>query len=214
MVSKMTKRITLSLFIPLFLSLFLFASPAMAENFDEGGLQYLAVQKRLRTPTHEFTGWIGSLPLDAFIKGLTGSAAYTLHFDDLWAWEIANVTYSYGLETDLKAELESLPLPLGPTPFETVDYFVTSNLVVKPVYGKFAILNDSILHGELLLIAGGGYGWMTVTSRPVVDVGFALRVYAGEMLSLRLDVRDYAFVNIDDIHNEIWVALGASIAVN
>jgi hypothetical protein len=94
------------------------------------GLDKVAVQNRLHTMTHEFSAWVGTLPLDAFKKGLTFSGSYTLHFTDLLAWEIGQFTYSHGIETDLNAELENLSI--GPTPFEVVRYYVTSNLMLKP----------------------------------------------------------------------------------
>ena len=38
-----------------------------------------------------------------------------------------------------------------------------------------------------------------------------MRVYGGKHVSVRLDVRDYFFFNIDDTENEIWIALGLSL---
>lgn len=163
--------------------------------------------------THEFGGWIGALPLDAFVKGVTFSAAYTVHFTDLIAWEVGQFTYSYHVETDLKDDLASMSNPVGPTPFEVVKYFATSSVILKPVYGKLAVLNRSIIFGEFYLLAGGGYGWMTITKRPVINAGIGFRVYAGKYLSFRLDFRDYMFVNKEDLHNELWLGLGISLSV-
>ncbi len=168
-----------------------------------------AVQDRRHTQAHEFTAAVGVLPLDAFEKGLTVSGAYTLHFDDLYAWEVAHFTYSFPLETDLKDDLRAFDLQ--PTPFERVEYFVTTSFVFKPLYWKGAWLNESLSHGELLLLLGGGYGWLTRTSRPVADVGAAVRLYASEWASLRLDVRWVPFFNLDDLQNELWIGLGVSL---
>ena len=60
----------------------------------------------------------------------------------------------------------------------------------------------------MFLLAGGGYGRMTLTDRVVVDVGAGGRIYVGKYVSFRLDVRDYMFILKDDLHNELWVALG------
>ena len=38
-----------------------------------------------------------------------------------------------------------------------------------------------------------------------------MRIYAGSVVSFRIDVRDYMFVNLDDLHNELWVALGLAL---
>ena len=176
----------------------------------EEGLSTLAVQNRQHTMTHEFSAWIGTLPLDAFTKGLTFTGGYTIHFTDLIAWEIGQFTYSYHVDTDLKADLEELLA--APTPFEVVKYFATSSLLIKPVYGKLAVLNNVLIYAEMYLLVGAGYGWMTITDRPVADAGAGMRVYAGKYVSFRIDIRDYMFFNADDLHNELWIALGIALS--
>lgn len=181
--------------------------PAVASA--QGELPSLAVQNRKYTDTHEFTLTAGSLPIDAFEKGLTLSGAYTLHFSDTIAWEVVQYYYSFGVDTDLKDELKAFDLQA--TPFERVEQFVTTNFVFKPLYWKGAWLNDALTYGEFLIFAGGGYGWLTNTQRPVIDVGVGARVYASEWVSFRLDVRGLAFVNADDSQNELWIGLGVSL---
>jgi outer membrane beta-barrel protein len=189
-------------------------SPLIAlagDDDDDRGLETLAVQNRQFTMAHEFSAWIGTLPLDAFEKGLTFTGAYTLHFNDIIAWEVGQFTYSYGIDAELKEELEN-SVSLKPTPFEVVKWFATTNLVFKPVYGKLAVLNRSTIFSELFIVLGGGYGKLTITERAVIDVGIGMRIYAGKYVSFRLDVRDYMFVNRDDIHNELWIALGICLS--
>ncbi|MCB9548358.1 MAG: outer membrane beta-barrel domain-containing protein [Myxococcales bacterium] len=175
----------------------------------EAPLPARAVQNRAHTQTHEFTVAVGTLPLDAFRKGLTLSGGYTLHFSDRWAWEAVQYTYSYPISTDLEDELRAYDL--RPTPFERLESYVATNVVLKPLYFKGAWFNEHLTYGELLLLAGGGYGWLTRTQRPMVDVGVATRVYATDWVSLRLDVRGLSFFNADDLHNELWIGLGASL---
>ncbi|MEZ4473541.1 MAG: outer membrane beta-barrel domain-containing protein [bacterium] len=186
----------------------LLALGATAAHAD-GPLPARAVQNRTHTQTHEFTVAVGSLPLDAFRKGVTLSGAYTLHFTDLWAWEAVQYTYSYPISTDLEDELRAYDL--RPTPFERLESYVASNVVLKPLYFKGAWLNDHLTFGELLFLAGGGYGWLTRTARPMVDAGIATRIYATEWVSFRLDVRGMSFFNADDFHNELWIGLGVSL---
>ena len=173
------------------------------------GLDKVAVQNRQHAITHEISAWIGTLPIDAFKKGLTFSGAYTLHFTDLLAWEIGQFTYSYGIETDLNAELENLSV--GPTPFEVVRYYVTSNLMFKPIYQKMAALNKALIYGELFIVVGGGYAWLTNHGRPIIDVGAGMRVYAGRFVSFRVDIRDLMLVTTGDVKNEIWIALAVCL---
>jgi len=203
---KFVTILTLSLIMTL-ISSFSFASDDVNES-----LNTLAVQNRQHSMTHEFSAFVGILPMDAFTKGMTVSGAYSLHFSDVVGWEVGQFTYSFGVDTKLREDLEALPQPAGPTPFEVVQYFVTSNLLFKPIYGKMAVLNHRVIYGEFFLALGGGYGWMTITGRPIADAGLGFRVYAGKYLSFRLDARNYMFINTEDIHNELWIGLGIDLS--
>jgi outer membrane beta-barrel protein len=188
------------------------AGPAAAQDLDETeGLRTLAVQQRHHHHWHELNVGIGILPLDAFRKGLTLSGSYTLHFNHLFAWEIVR---AYGsvveIETDLQADLENLGI--SPTPFETVQWAATSSFVFTPFYGKFAVVNRTLLFAEIFLVAGAGYGWLTNSQNVVVNAGGGLRFFFGEYFSLRFDIRWEGFVaGAEDLHNELWISLGASI---
>jgi hypothetical protein len=61
--------------------------------------------------------------------------------------------------------------------------------------------------------AGGGYGKMTITGRPVLDFGAGMRFYSGRLVSFRVDVRDYVFVTKGATDNELWVAAGISLGL-
>jgi outer membrane beta-barrel protein len=187
--------------------------PAEAKDSGDRGPRTVAVQNRIHTMRHEYSAWVGSLPADAFTKGVTFTGAYTLHFTDLLAWEVANFTYSLPVDTRLADELENLPQPVGPTPFEIVKYYGTSSVVVKPVYGKFAVLNRSLIYQELFAVAGAGYGKLTITGRPVIELGVGTRFYSGKVVSFRFDARDCFFLTKGDTENEVWLALGLSLGL-
>ncbi len=168
------------------------------------------VQNRRTVPTYEWTLAAGLLPLDAFKKGLTASGALTIHQNHRWAWEALSLAYSFEMKTDLQEQLQTF-YSLQPTPFERVKLFALSNLVFKPLYWKGSWLNESMAYGELLLVAGGGYGWLSQTSRPAFDAGFAIKLLHENDLATRLDVRMISFFNAEDVHNELWVNLGFSL---
>ncbi|MBN1656641.1 MAG: outer membrane beta-barrel domain-containing protein [Deltaproteobacteria bacterium] len=195
--------------------------PASSVSADEGdeashGYAAMAVQNRLYTQTGELTAFVGVLPMDAFTKGLTLSAAYTHHFSDHWAWEVVHFFYSFHIETDLRDDLEAFDL--GPIPFEVIEHqMVTSNAVFKPVYWKGSVYNDSLIYGELMVLAGAGYAWFTRSERMAVDLGIAMRVYVSGLLSFRVDVRHHIFFDDEifkqaNLDHELWIGLGTSIS--
>jgi outer membrane beta-barrel protein len=167
------------------------------------------VQNRQALDSYEWTVSAGSLPLDAFKKGITASGGLTLHYNHQWAWEAVQYTYSFEYKTTLEDELRRFKLES--TPFERVESYVTSNVVFKPLYWKGAWLNQSMSYGEFFLLAGGGYGWLSLTSRPVVDGGAGIKLFHTNGIATRLDVRWLTFFNAEDFHHELWVGLGVSL---
>jgi outer membrane beta-barrel protein len=182
---------------------------AMPLQAQDGIIPKVAVQNRKFNQGLEWTVFAGTLPLDAFKKGITAGGALTMHLNETWAWEAINYQYSFEWKTALEDELRVFELRA--TPFERVNHFATSNLVFKPLYWKGSWLNQSLVFGELFFVAGGGYGWLTQTNRPVVDFGFGVKLFHTNSIQTRLDVRALSFINQDDFHNELWIGLGLSL---
>jgi len=192
------------------------ASDAAAQDDEDDASPYasVVVQNRRHLGTHEISAGVGVLPLDAFTKGVTANASYTLHFNETWAWEVGQFVYSFHVDTDLNSELETFEL--RPTPFELLEYYAMSHLVFKPIYWKGSWLNDSLIYGEMFFVVGAGYGWYTRSSRPGTDIGLGMRLFGTGILSFRLDVRYLAFFDdsiLDDFEtrNDLWINLGTSL---
>lgn len=180
--------------------------PAFAQGST---LSTVAVQNRRHLERHEFGVAVGVLPLDAFTKGVTVSGAYTLHFDELFAWELVQGTYAFPMDTHLKADLDALDVQ--PTPFERVEWYATSAFMFKPIYWKGTLLNANLVYGEIFFTVGGGFGGLTRSRRPAAEVGMGMRLYASERISFRIDIRDIAFFTASDVQNELWIGLGISL---
>jgi len=198
-----------------------FAPAAFAQYDDEeGGGTAVVIQNRKFKMAHEFTLQGGTLPLDAFFKGVTLSGRYTLHFDDFSAWEIAGGSYSFNLDTGLKDQLinnfgvqaEALP---------TLLLVIDSNYIMKPFYGKLALFNRTLLYAELFIAAGATVTyWSDGSFRPGPDVGAGLRFFVTEWFSLRTDIRHAVVFNsipiVDPnatIEGVLFLGVGASFNV-
>jgi outer membrane beta-barrel protein len=182
------------------------ASPAAAqvEVPPEEGEEWMAkqaIQNRKHVLRHELAIAIGTLPVDAYYKGLTGTASYTLHVSRSWAWEIFNVGYSKNFWTSLRRDLEeNWRNPASPQVIPEIQIFGDSNLVFKPFYGKLAYLNRSLVYGEFYLAAGPAVAWYNTDKDRLsvgADVGFGFRVHLSPHWSVRLDVRYYRFQSLE-----------------
>ena len=173
---------------------------AQSEELENPGT-VSAVQERAYRMSHELTLGVGVLPLDAFYKGLMAQVGYTYHFSDSFGWQIGRAAYSYNIDSGLKSQLER-DFGVLPTAFSEVRYFVGSDLMWTPLYGKGSWLNHTVTHFEGFGVLGGsvfnlvnGLNSASTTFRPAVNVGIGLRVYSGRHLSYRFDLTDNVIVS-------------------
>jgi outer membrane beta-barrel protein len=197
------------------------ALPAMAAYDDEeGGGSAVVIQNRRFRMQHEFTLEAGLLPLDAFFKGVTATARYTLHFGDFHAWEIAAGTYSFNFDTGLTDQLRN---NFGVTPqrLPALQLMIESDYVMRPVYGKYALFNRAIIYSEVFVAAGITVSyWNDNSFRPGPNLGLGARVFVTEWLSFRLDVRHAVVFNGIPVVSTNWAmdqvfyaGIGASIGL-
>lgn len=200
-------------------------APALARADSDEDAPVFAVQNRKFNLKHEFDIGVGVLPINAFTKGLTASAAYTYHFSPMWAWEIARFAWSFGLGTGLRDELVN-DFMVDATKLQNINYFGSSSLVVKPLYGKLAFTNRRVVHVEVFFALGASVGVFTNAAqspnaissntggviRPGFDAGGGFRFFLDEHFSLRLDIRDLTYFKAGPAtDSELY--LGLSLAV-
>ena len=160
---------------------------AQSDEVDSG--RVVAVQDRPFRLVHEFTASVGVLPIDAFYTGLSLGGAYTLHFNDVIAWEALSFHYSGNVDSGLESELAERwsVLPDGEPELE---YLASTHVILTPLFGKFTFLNDSIVHVSTYLSVGGGLAKFDDGFRPQGSIGPGLRLFFGDVVSTRLDLRN------------------------
>jgi len=162
--------------------------PAFAGEDEEPG-QLAAVQRRKFRMDHEVFLAAELQPLDAFYKGLGPVAGYTLHFNDVLAWELLRGGYSFRLKTGLRDQLEK-DFAVSPTKFEEMEWYVGTAAMITPFYGKFALVNRAVTHAELFVLLGATLGSFTGnTYKPGPQAGLGLRFFLSEWISVRFDFR-------------------------
>ncbi len=161
---------------------------AQAEELENPGT-VSAVQERAYRMQHELNLSVGILPLDAFYKGLYAQVGYAFHFSDSFAWQVGRGAYVYSARTGLRDQLER-DFNVLPTNFEEVQFFVGSDLMWKPLYGKLSVLNKYVVHGEVYLLVGASIFKFTSAFRPGVNLGGGARLFLSKYASVRLDVTE------------------------
>lgn len=189
---------------------------AQADELEEGGQLY-AIQNRKHLVSHEFAIGVGTVPLDAFYKGVTFAGSYTFHFDDELAWEILGGAYSLNVKTSLREDLEQ-NFGVQPTEFPELRLLFNSNFVWKPLYGKMVFRNSSLLYAELFLTAGPAVAsYVNVENLFIgLNAGLGARLYLSRAFAIRADVRWYEIVNtgdFGDFRGELLLQLGIGLNI-
>ena len=70
------------------------------------------------------------------------------------------------------------------------------NLIWKPFYGKFSVLNKSVVHAEVFLLLGATLFKFTNAFRPGVNLGGGVRIFLSRYVSFRLDVTNNVVIPI------------------
>lgn len=168
----------------------LFSLPAAAqlEELENPG-KVAAVQPRPYRMHHELSLAVGLLPLDAFYKNVYGQVQYAYHFTDEFAWQVGRGAYGYNIDTGLRRELETTYGVL-PTTIDQIQYFVGSDLMWTPFFGKFALLNKALLYFDAHLILGVTVFKFTNAFRAGINVGGGVRLFQSKYVSFRLDCTD------------------------
>ncbi len=178
------------------LLLVVFATPSFSQNQIEA-LQNpgvtSAVQSRAFRLKHELNLSVGALPLDAFYKAFTAQVGYAYHFSDVLAWQVGRGAFAYRTQTNLRQELERR-FGVSATPTEQVEFFLGSDILYSPLYGKLAVVNQSLVFGQAFLVLGGTVFKFTNSFRPAANVGGGFRIFVSQLASVRLQFDNHVVI--------------------
>lgn len=169
-----------------------FAPAVFAQNLElENPGSVSAIQKRPYRMSFEFNPVVvGTLPLDAFYKSYYLAGGVVVHFNDYLGWQVGRGAYCFNVSTGLRDLLEKT-FSVLPTANDEINWFVGSDVMFKPFFGKTAVLNTWVLHYEAYFLVGAALFKYTVGGfQPGVNLGGGIRLFHTRYVSYRLDVTD------------------------
>jgi outer membrane beta-barrel protein len=160
------------------------AEPAV----EAGGVE--AIQRRTYELANEIDLTVGVLPGDPYTKGLIAGGGYVFHFTDHFAWNVAHAGYSYDVTTSLRDQL-TRDFGAPSSAFEQPQFFVGSDVIFKPFYGKSSVVNQYVVHFDAQIVVGVNvWKYQVGGFAPAVNFGAGVRVFQNHVMSWRLDVTD------------------------
>ena len=186
------------------------AQAGVEEDLDHGNVY--AIQTRAYRMNHEFSLSLAFMPLDAYYKYFGFSGHYALHFNNIWAWEAIHFTFTeyLNINTGLKKELNTRWESNTIGKLRRLDMMLDTNLMVKPFYGKLALMNGSVVYSEAYFLVGLGAQKYQIGWKPDFDIGAGVRVYLNNKFSLRLETRYYMFFDGKSVDSLLYFSLGFS----
>jgi len=182
-------------------------APALEEDLDQG--KVFAIQARDYRMNHEFSLSMAFLPLDAFYKFFAVSGHYVVHFTDMWAWEAIHFSFSKYMDIDTGLEKElSDKWDISATDTPKIDYFIDTNLMLKPLYGKMTLFDSLVIYMETYFILGIGAEKFQTAWFPAGDVGVGMRIFLTDTLSLRFEVREYVYLEEGGVGSTLYFGIG------
>jgi len=193
--------------------LLLFPALSMCAEADEETVS--AIQNRIFFRHHELDLSGGYIADDDFFHIFPAALSYTFNFNELWSWEVCRFQYMFTMEKDLKTDL--LELGVQPSRYPEQRYALHSHLIIKPLYGKAAFLNRSVINHETYFFAGGGvtqyewlrsYGESETENAASVSLGGGMKFFLNERFCLNFEVRDVMNFREDKTENTVFFGLG------
>jgi outer membrane beta-barrel protein len=180
---------------------------ALEGELDQG--KVFAIQDRDFRMNHEFSISLAFLPLDAFYKFFAVSGHYVLHFNDLWAWEAIHFSFSKFLDIDtgLKKQMND-DWDVSATDTPKVDYFLDTNLMIKPMYGKVALFDSWVINLETYFLIGIGAEKFQTAWFPSADLGVGMRIFITNTISLRIEAREYLYLEEGGVESTLYMGIG------
>ncbi len=211
------------------------SAPAPEEKADESAIDLTqadrirAVSRKtfLKRGRFEATPFIGASTNDAFFQHWNGGLRLSYHIVDSLSVDVGGGFNFLTLELP---SVEIVKRQQSAIPDEAVLFGnLDAGFTFSPIYGKFAILDDWILHFDGFM--SGGLGVVVDSNRyaffgqtlpeflpgvnPAVELGIGGRVFVTDWLVIRADVRDYFYPQwrsgISTLQNLLYFNVGLAI---
>jgi outer membrane beta-barrel protein len=131
---------------------------------------------------------------DAFFQHYLVGASVSYHFADSAAFELrGGYVFASVRSSAIQIVRQDAGAVLNNPP--VFRYHADADFDWAPIYGKFSLLGEGILHFDTYITGGGGAFGTDSGAHPSFNVGLGLRTFLSQWLTVRLELRDYFFTD-------------------
>ncbi len=206
------------------LILIFLCAPVVSADNVKGEENVFAVQEKMFHKYHELAFSTGYIASDDFYHVFPVGMAYTFHFDDRLSWEVARIYADFNTEKNI---LEDLLKDFGAAPVKYYEpkFQLLTHLVIRPFYGKDAVLNKTVVNHETYFLAGGGIDFYTVNHSDgitegkdeaalILSMGAGIKYFLNQKMNLAFEVRDFITYRGDEVVNNMWFGVNVGYGFN
>ncbi len=184
-----------------------------------------AIQEKIFFKYHELTLVTGYISNDDFHEVFPVGIAYTYNFNDTFSWEVLRGYYDFTIEKDLMDDLLN-QFAASPVEIYRPQAQLLSHIVFRPLYGKDAVLNKTIINHETYFYAGGGIdiykkeypdsaaGSASDEMAMCVSFGTGIKYFINESVNMAFEIRDLVSFRENEIENRLWFGVNFGFRFN
>jgi len=173
------------------------ATEDAVEDDDETSLadRIKAVQRKvfIKRRRLELTPLLGLSVNDPFFQHVTLGGALAYHVADAFSVEARGGFVLSAAETNAVRFVRRETDSLLDEAQRQLEYHGELDLLWSPIYGKFSLFGEMILHFDTYVAAGGGVFATDAGPYGAANLGIGQRWFLSEWLVLRLEYRNYFF---------------------
>lgn len=170
------------------------------ETVDIGTIadEDIVVVQRLLYPKDDRTelgAHLGVMPFDAYLLTPNIQLSFDKHFDEKLSFSVL-AGGGYGLKNGTYRELSGEEFGVEPDAYRYLGS-VLAGVAWSPIYAKMNVNADRIIHHDAYVVARAGVTFEASTipeggffPSPTLSLGGGMRLWLGEKLALRMELRD------------------------
>lgn len=183
---------------------------------SQGDEEVFAVQNRVFHRNHEIDLSVGYIADDEYYTVFPVSLGYTFSFNENWSWEVGRFQYFFNQDRNLQEDLIN-DFGAQTEYFSEPKYMANTHLVFKPLYGKSAVMNRSVVNHETYFFAGPGVtryerefsNGDTETEDAVnASFGAGFRYFLSQRYCLNFEIRDIVSFRDENTENNLYFGIG------
>ncbi len=180
-----------------------------------------AIQEKVFFKYHELAFVTGYISNEDFHEVFPLGLAYTYNFDDRKSWEVFRFYYDFTMKKDLMKDLEK-DYGVAPEQFYKPKAQLLTHFVYRPLYGKDAYLNKSVINHETFFFGGGGieiydkasYDSNTVELAFCGSFGAGIKYFINDSTNITFELRDLMSQREGKLENRIWFGISCGFRFN